>query len=135
MSQDQFKSSGHFPHVRMRRLRRTPQIRDLIRETELNLNDLVMPLFIKYGKDRKDPINSMPGLFQLSPDNLVAEIRELKALGVQSVLLFGIPEHKDAIASDSYDVNGIVQQATRIVKDVAPDMLVITDVCCCEYTD
>ncbi len=135
MSQDQFKSSGHFPHVRLRRLRSNPQLRNLIRETELNLNDLVMPLFVKYGKDRKDPISSMPGMFQLSPDNLPEEIRELKALGVQSILLFGIPEHKDAIASDSYDANGIIQQATRIVKDVAPEMLVITDVCCCEYTD
>lgn len=125
----------NFPDLRLRRMRTNQQIRALIRETELNLNDLVMPLFIKYGQDRKDPISSMPGLFQFSLDKLPEEIRELKALGIQSVLLFGIPEHKDAHATDSYDVNGIVQQATRIVKDVAPDMLVMADVCCCEYTD
>ncbi len=125
----------NFPHLRLRRMRTNQQIRALIRETELNLNDLVMPIFIKYGQDRKDPISSMPGLFQFSLDKLPEEIRELKALGIQSVLLFGIPEHKDALATDSYQANGIVQQATQIVKDVAPDMLVMADVCCCEYTD
>jgi porphobilinogen synthase len=135
MSKDQFQTSGHFPHVRLRRMRTNQQMRDLIRETELNLNDLVMPLFIKYGHDRKDPISSMPGLFQFSLDKLADEIRELRSLGVQSVLLFGIPEHKDALASDSYDINGIVQRAIQIVKDVAPEMLVMADVCCCEYTD
>jgi porphobilinogen synthase len=135
MSKDQFQTSGHFPHIRLRRMRANQQMRDLIRETELNLNDLVMPLFIKYGQDRKDPISSMPGLFQFSLDKLANEIRELRSLGVQSVLLFGIPEHKDALASDSYDANGIVQRAIQIVKDVAPEMLVMADVCCCEYTD
>lgn len=135
MSKDQFQTSGHFPHMRLRRMRANQQMRDLIRETELNLNDLVMPLFIKYGQDRKDPISSMPGLFQFSLDKLADEIRELKSLGVQSVLLFGIPEHKDALASDSYDANGIVQRAIQIVKDVVPEMLVMADVCCCEYTD
>lgn len=135
MSKDQFQTSGHFPQVRLRRMRANQQMRDLIRETELNLNDLVMPLFIKYGHDRKDPISSMPGLFQFSLDKLADEIRELRSLGIQSVLLFGIPEHKDALASDSYDMNGIVQRAIQIVKDVAPEMLVMADVCCCEYTD
>ena len=125
----------NFPHLRLRRMRTNPQMRALIRETELNINDLVMPIFIKHGQDRKDPISSMPGLFQFSLDKLPEEIRELKALKVQSVLLFGIPEHKDAMATDSYDVNGIVQQAIQIVKEVAPDMLVMADVCCCEYTD
>lgn len=125
----------NFPHLRLRRMRSNQQIRSLIRETELNINDLVMPIFVKYGQDRKDPISSMPGLFQFSLDKLPDEIRELKALGIQSVLLFGIPEHKDAHATDSYQANGIVQQATQIVKEVAPDMLVMADVCCCEYTD
>lgn len=125
----------NFPDLRLRRMRSNQQIRALIRETELNLNDLVMPIFVKYGQDRKDPISSMPGLFQFSPDKLPEEIREMKALGIQSVLLFGIPEHKDAYATDSYQANGIVQQAIQVVKDVAPDMLVMADVCCCEYTD
>jgi len=125
----------NFPHLRLRRMRTNPQIRALIRETELNINDLVMPIFIKHGQDRKDPISSMPGLFQFSLDKLPDEIRELKALKIQSVLLFGIPECKDAHATDSYQANGIVQQAIQIVKDVAPDMLVMADVCCCEYTD
>jgi porphobilinogen synthase len=124
----------NFPQLRLRRMRTNQQIRALIRETELNINDLVMPIFVKYGQDRKDPISSMPGLFQFSPDKLPEEIRELKALGVQAVLLFGIPEHKDDHATDSYQANGIVQQAIEIVKDVAPDMLVMADVCCCEYT-
>jgi len=115
-------------------MRTHQQMRALIRETELNINDLVMPIFIKYGQDRKDPISSMPGLFQFSLDKLSQEIRELKALGIQSVLLFGIPEHKDDLATQSYQTNGIVQQATQIVKEVAPDMLVMADVCCCEYT-
>ena len=125
----------NFPHLRLRRMRTNPQMRALIRETELNINDLVMPIFIKHGQNRKDTISSMPGLFQFSLDKLPDEIRELQALNVQSVLLFGIPEHKDAMATDSYDVNGIVQQAIQIVKEVAPDMLVMADVCCCEYTD
>ncbi len=135
MAKALFPTSASFPNLRLRRMRSSAQMRALIRETELNLTDLVMPLFIKYGKDRKDPISSMPGLFQLSLDNLPQEIKELRSLGVQSILLFGIPEHKDACASSSYDPNGIVQQATRIVKDVAPDMLTMVDVCCCEYTD
>ena len=124
-----------FPSLRLRRLRRTEQIRNLVRETELNLHDLIFPLFIKYGKSRKDPISSMPGLFQISPDNLPQEIHELKQLGIQSIILFGIPKKKDPFASDSYAPNGIMQQSIQIIKDVAPEMLVISDICCCEYTD
>ncbi|MCS5709760.1 porphobilinogen synthase [Candidatus Berkiella cookevillensis] len=135
MSADFASSQGNFPNVRLRRLRQSPIIRNLVRETELNINDFVLPLFVKQGVNRRDPISSMPGHFQLSPDNLSAEIRELESLGISSVILFGIPGGKDAHASDSYSDNGIIQQATRIIKDVSPNMLVISDICCCEYTD
>lgn len=124
-----------FPNLRLRRLRSSASLRDLVRETELNLKDLVMPLFLKYGKNRKDPISSMPGLFQLSLDKLPEEIRELKALNVQSILLFGIPEQKDGYATASYQDNGIIQQAIAIIKDIDPNMCVMADICCCEYTD
>jgi len=126
---------SHFPLTRLRRLRRTPTLRHLVRETELNLQDFVYPLFVKHGINRKDPIASMPGCYQLSPDHLPDEIRELQALGISSVLLFGIPEKKDGIGSDAYNDNGIMQQAIRIVKDVAPNLLVMSDICFCEYTD
>lgn len=135
MSADFALSQGNFPNVRLRRLRQSSIIRNLVRETELNINDFVLPLFVKQGINRRDPIASMPGHFQLSPDNLPAEIRELESLGISSVILFGIPSAKDAHASDSYSDNGIIQQATRIIKDVSPNMLVISDICCCEYTD
>lgn len=126
---------GQFPATRLRRLRHHPAVRDLVREVEINLGDLVMPLFITHGNDIKRPISSMPGQYQISIDKLEQEIIELSDLGINSILLFGIPAHKDAVGSDGYDDNGIIQQAIRLIKSIAPSMLVISDVCFCEYTD
>jgi porphobilinogen synthase len=119
----------------MRRLRRTPAIRDLVRETRLQLDDLVYPYFVIAGENIKNPIPSMPGVFQLSIGNLIPEVREAVQLGIKAVLLFGIPAHKDAAATGAYDSEGIVQLAVRAIKDEFPDLVVITDVCLCEYTD
>jgi len=124
-----------FPKTRMRRLRRTPALRGLVRETHLTPSQLVLPLFVRPGTGVRRPIASMPGNWQLSVDELVKECREAADLGIPAVLLFGIPEHKDALATEGYAADGIVQQATRAVKDALPDLLVITDVCLCEYTD
>lgn len=124
-----------FPRVRMRRLRNSAVIRDMVRETGLSRRDFVYPLFVVYGKDKKSPISSMPGVFQFSVDRLQAEIQELKALEIPAVLLFGIPEYKDAAGSSGSRDDGVVQTAARMIKDTCPEMLVITDVCMCEYTD
>lgn len=129
------KAQFGYPNLRLRRLRQSPNLRRLVRETELNIQDFVLPLFVKHGENRKDPISSMPGHFQYSLDRLPDEIRNLCTMGIQSIILFGIPEKKDGFAKDSYSDNGIIQQAIRVVKDVAPEMLVISDICCCEYTD
>lgn len=121
--------------TRTRRLRRSPRIRAFVRENELRTRDLIYPLFIAEGTGIRHEIASMPGQFQLSLDNLTTEIDELNALGVPGVLLFGIPEYKDAIGSGAFAEGGIVQQAVRLIKDRSPETLVITDVCACEYTD
>ncbi len=110
-------------------------MRKLVRETTLAPHDLVMPYFVRTGRGVRRPIASMPGQFQLSVDELVREVRTLGKTGVESILLFGIPARKDARGSGAYASNGIVQQAVRAVKDAAPGLLVITDVCLCEYTD
>lgn len=123
-----------FPTVRMRRLRHHPKVRDLISETTLNVNDFILPLFIRDG-DEKKPIVSMPGHFQLSLSDLKEEIKEIVSLGIPGVILFGIPSNKDALGSDSYDDNGIMQRAIRTIKGISPDLLVISDICFCEYTD
>jgi porphobilinogen synthase len=128
-------SNINFPTTRMRRLRHNPILRNLIAETQLSINDLVLPLFIRYGEGIKKPISSMPGHYQISVDNLEKEIREITALGISSIMLFGIPEKKDGVGSDSYNDNGIIQKALREIKKIAPDLLVTTDVCFCEYTD
>jgi len=125
----------YYPSYRMRRLRRTPAIRDLVRETKLQLDDLVYPLFVIAGENVKNPISSMPGCFQLSIGNVIPEVREVVKLGIKAILLFGIPAHKDAAATGAYDSEGIVQLAVRAIKDEFPDLVVITDVCLCEYTD
>ncbi len=125
----------YYPSYRMRRLRRTPAIRDLVRETTLRIDDLVYPYFVIAGENIKNPIPSMPGVFQLSIGNLIPEVREAVALGIKAVLLFGLPAHKDAAATGAYDPEGIVQLAVRAIKDEFPDLIVITDVCLCEYTD
>jgi len=124
-----------FPINRMRRLRSSRNIRDMIRETSLSVNDFVYPLFVIYGKDKKIPVKSMPGVFQFSVDNLKDEILEIKSLGIPAVLLFGIPEHKDNMGSSGYKDDGVVQNAVKFIKDTCPELIVITDVCLCEYTD
>jgi len=125
----------NFPEYRPRRLRKNDVFRRLIRETHLSVDQLILPLFATFGKGVKKPIASMPGHFQLSVDLLVKEVQECRELGIPAVLLFGIPERKDETASGAFARDGIVQQAVRRIKDKAPDMLVVTDVCLCEYTD
>jgi porphobilinogen synthase len=120
---------------RPRRLRRTAALRDLVRETTLEPDDLVQPLFVVAGEDVRRPVTSMPGVDQLSVDLLAAEAGELAALGVKAVLLFGIPAAKDAHGLDSFADDGVVQQAIRVLKEALPDLVVATDVCLCEYTD
>jgi porphobilinogen synthase len=124
-----------FPFVRLRRLRQHPVLRTLIRETEVCTNDLVYPLFIKGREGNKQPVETMPGLFQIPIAQLSQEIQELVDLGIHSVLLFGVPEHKDAQGSDSYHNQGIIQEAIRTIRKTAPELLIMTDVCFCEYTD
>ncbi len=121
--------------ARTRRLRRSPSIRAFVRENALQMEDLIYPLFIAEGTGIRHEISSMPGQFQISLDNLKAEIDELNALGVPGVLLFGVPLEKDAIGSGAFADDGIVQQAVRLIKQHSPETLVITDVCACEYTD
>ncbi len=124
-----------FPSVRLRRLRRHPVLRDLVRETEIDLKDFIYPLFIKGRKGEKQPIESMPGLFQVPIEQLPQEVDELVRLGLTSVLLFGIPPHKDPLGSDSYSEQGIIQQAIGVIRKAAPDLLIFSDLCFCEYTD
>ncbi len=124
-----------FPVSRARRLRRTPHLRSLLQENAVTVADLVLPLFIKAGNNIKNPISSMPGHFQLSLDHLSAEIEEIKQLNIPAVILFGIPEKKDAMGSGALDDNGIIQQSIKLIKKIAPELLVITDLCFCEYTD
>jgi porphobilinogen synthase len=123
-----------FPQQRLRRTRRTAGLRDLVRETWLSPRDFVYPIFVTAGEDVKNAIASMPGIFQLSINNAVAEALRAYELGIPTVLLFGIPDHKDEAATGAYDPEGIVQLATRAIKDAVPDLLVIADVCLCEYT-
>jgi porphobilinogen synthase len=120
---------------RPRRLRQSPALRRLVAETHLNVEQLVLPLFARSGKKLRRPIEAMPGVFQLSPDELVREAARAHAAGVPAILLFGIPEQKDAKASGAYARNGIVQQTVRLLKKELPSLLVITDVCLCEYME
>lgn len=125
----------NFPEYRPRRLRKNDLFRRLIRETRLSVDSFIFPLFATVGKGVKKPIDSMPGHFQLSVELLVKEVQECRELGIPAVLLFGIPERKDEAASGAFARDGIVQQAVRRIKDKVPDILVVTDVCLCEYTD
>ncbi len=125
----------YYPSYRMRRLRRTPAVRDLLRETKLSIDDLIAPFFVIAGENVKNPISSMPGCFQLSIGNLLHEVREVVRLGIRAVLLFGIPSEKDSAASGAYDPEGVVQMAVRAIKDEFPELVVVTDVCLCEYMD
>lgn len=124
-----------FPTTRLRRLRNNPQIRRLVRDVHLSANNLVLPLFVHAGNRIRRPIDSLPGHFQWSVDQLDEIVRSAVESRLGGVILFGIPEHKDATGSDSTSDGGIVQQAVREIKRIAPDLLVITDVCLCEYTD
>ncbi len=124
-----------FPTHRFRRLRASEALRRMVRETTLSVDDLILPLFVRPGRDVRRPIKSMPGNFQLSVDELVKECRQTAELGIPAVILFGIPKSKDSAASSGCAPDGIVQQAVRAVKDNCPDLVVITDVCLCEYTD
>ena len=128
-------NEGLFPNIRLRRLRGRANIRDLVQEINLHPNKLVLPLFIKYGSGIKHPISSMPGHYQLSVDRLADEIKLVWELGIKNVILFGIPEHKDPLGTDSYSKNGIIQTAIPIIKQSAPGMLIMSDICLCEYTD
>ena len=121
--------------TRPRRLRRTPTIREMVRETTLSVRDLIAPLFVKHGSSIKDPIPSMPGQYQFSVENLVREAEELWSLGVPAVILFGLPDKKDPLGSRSWAADGIVQQAVSALKTGVSEMVIITDVCLCEYTD
>jgi porphobilinogen synthase len=123
-----------FPQTRLRRLRRTPVLRELVRETRLDPADFVMPLFVEAGLDGRSPIEAMPGVDRLSIGAAVEEAGEIAALGIPAVLLFGIPDHKDEEGTGAYDDEGVVQLATRAIKQAHPDLLVMTDVCLCEYT-
>ena len=128
-----FQQPG-FPTTRLRRLRKTPALREMFRETVLRPADLIYPLFIVEGENVRNEISSMPGQAQLSVDNALRECEELQSLGVHSVILFGIPDAKDEVGSGAYADDGIIQKATRAIKNSFPEMIVTTDVCLCEYT-
>ncbi len=123
-----------FPDYRLRRLRRNENFRRMVRETRLSVDDLIYPLFVVPGKKVKKPISSMPGNFQMSVDNIVKEAARIKELGIPAVILFGIPDQKDEVASQALIEKGVVQTAVREIKAKVPDLLVITDVCVCEFT-
>jgi len=125
---------GGFPQVRMRRLRKNEPMRRLFRETSLGVNDLIYPLFVIHGRGVRREVESMPGVFQYSVDKLTREAKEIAALGINAVLLFGIPQEKDEVGSSAYQPGVVIQQAIRVIKKAAPELLVITDVCLCEYT-
>ena len=123
-----------FPLYRPRRLRESPLLRKMVRETQLGVQDLVYPLFAVHGRGVREPITSMPGQFRLSVDELLKECKDAASMGIPAVLLFGLPAEKDPRGSEAYAEDGIIQQAVRAVKETIPDLLVITDVCLCEYT-
>ena len=122
-----------FPDQRLRRTRHTGALRALVRETRLSPSDFIYPMFVTVGEDVKNPVSSMPCVFQLSINHAVADVRRAHGLGIPAILLFGIPDQKDEAASGAYDPEGIVQLATRAIKDAVPQMIVVTDVCLCEY--
>ena len=127
--------TDNFSFSRLRRLRNNGVIRGYVSENSLDIKKFVYPLFIRFGVDVKEPISSMPGCFNISLDHLKREVEYIVSLGITGVLLFGIPEMKDAVGSDCYSDDGIIQEAIKVIKDTAPDLYVITDICLCEYTD
>jgi porphobilinogen synthase len=124
----------YYPVYRPRRLRKTETLRRMVRETTLRVDDFIMPLFVGHGRGVREEIAPMPGNFRLSVDELVKEVKEVAALGIPGVILFGIPEAKDAYGSEAYASDGIIQQAIRAIKDSVSDLVVIADTCLCEYT-
>jgi len=124
-----------FPITRMRRLRKSPVIRDVLSEVNVSLNDLIYPMFVIEGKNIRNPVLSMPGVYQYSPDILLSEIEKVIKKGIKAIILFGIPKIKDAIGSSAYAEDGIIQQTILKIKKAFPELLLITDVCLCEYTD
>jgi len=123
-----------FPITRLRRLRKNENLRRMIRETRLSVDNLIYPLFVTFGKDVKDEISSMPGNYRFSVDKIIDEVKEAQNLGIPAIILFGIPEHKDEVGSEAYNKCGVVQEAVRAIKSATPEMIVITDVCIDEYT-
>src|SRR5688572_6634409 len=132
--QNMLRTSTTGPAHRLRRLRTTPALRAMVRETELNPRDFIYPLFVRHGAGRNE-IRSMPGIYQLSVEEAVLEAESAASLGIGAVLLFGIPAEKDPIGLENFSVDGIVHQAIRAIKAKLPEMVVMTDVCMCEYTD
>ena len=124
-----------FPLVRMRRLRQSVHIREMVRETSLAPDDFILPLFVRPGKGIKKEVTSMPGVYQMSVDKLMEECNAAYSDGVRAILLFGIPKHKDPMGTEAYDDNGIIPESIRALKSEITDLIVITDVCLCEYTD
>jgi porphobilinogen synthase len=124
-----------FPTTRLRRLRTSPALRSMVRETRLTPADFIYPLFVVHGRDVREEIPSMPGVYHLSIDRLAEEARSIAALKIPSAILFGLPASKDPVGSENFAADGIVQQAIRAIKDAEPDLIVMTDVCMCEYTD
>ncbi len=126
---------AHFPSLRPRRLRLNANLRRMVRETTLSINDFIYPLFIRYGENESRPIASMPGQKQISVDKLAAEAKAIASLGIPAVILFGIPKEKDWCGTDNFSRDGIIPRAIREIKNAVPDLVVISDMCCCEYTD
>ncbi len=127
--------TSSFPQSRLRRLRESTMLRLMTQEISLSVKDFVYPLFVTHGWDIQEPVEPMPNVYHLSLDKLAEEVSEVARLGIPSVLLFGLPEHKDALGTEAYDLNGIIQEAIRVIKRAVPQLLVITDVCLCGYTD
>ncbi len=125
---------GRFPYSRPRRLRRNENIRRLVRETKITLDDLIYPIFVRFGENVVEEVPSMPGVYRYSVDKVVDAVKEVRDLGIPAIILFGIPEHKDEVGSDTWSEEGIIQKALRKIKKEVPDIYVITDVCFCEYT-
>ena len=124
-----------FPSTRLRRLRELPSMRRLAQETRLSVSDFIYPIFVTHGRDVKQEIEPMPGCYHFSLDALLQEVNEIVELGIPGILLFGIPANKDPLGSEAYDPHGIIQEAVAAIKEATPQLLVITDVCLCEYTD
>ena len=125
---------SNFPFSRPRRLRRNENIRRLVRETKISLDDLIYPIFVRHGEGVVEEVPSMPGVFRYSVDRVADAVKEARDLGIPAIILFGIPDHKDEVGSDTWSEEGIIQRALRVIKREVPDIYVITDVCFCEYT-